>query len=227
MSTKEKVLIDELIKIDGIGTKKAKELIAAGLTRKSDLRFVKYKKLLTAESLYALKYNISKNLRWDFASNVIHIFQSVVGRLNIIGVGSYRRKRPFLRDIDLLTTLPLKTILEKIQTYNDKSEDSALLFIGAYSHGDKKLSMILHYNHKYFRTDIFKTTKKEMSFALLHYTGPKEFNIRVRAKAKYKGYKLNQFGLFDSSGSVVELKTEKAILDHLGISYKKPSERDT
>lgn len=63
-------------------------------------------------------------------------------------------------------------------------------------------------------------------FALLHFTGSKGTNIDMRRRANQMGYTLNQYGLTDDSGKVVEgIKTEKEIFEFLQLPYKQPWDR--
>lgn len=77
--------------------------------------------------------------------------------------------------------------------------------------------------------DIFLVGKSERPYALYHYTGPREYNIRTRSYAKRNGMKLNQYGLFDATtnepvrGSRV--RTEREVAELLGVTYYPPSKR--
>jgi len=78
------------------------------------------------------------------------------------------------------------------------------------------------------KVDLFVAAPEHRAFALLHYTGGREFNIRVRAHAKARGLLLNQYGLFSrQTGKRVAKKfaTERSILSHLGVTNVPPSER--
>lgn len=60
---------------------------------------------------------------------------------------------------------------------------------------------------------------------LLYFTGPKSFNIQMRADVKAKGMRLNQNGLFDDNGNVIAARTEEAIFQALGMRYINPKDR--
>ena len=61
---------------------------------------------------------------------------------------------------------------------------------------------------------------------LMTRTGPKGSNMGNRVIAKKKGFKLNQYGLFDrKTGKKLAGKTEESIYDALGKPYKVPEER--
>jgi DNA polymerase (family 10) len=64
--------------------------------------------------------------------------------------------------------------------------------------------------------------------AAAHYfTGSKEHNTEVRAIAKKKGYKLNEYGLFKSdSDEVIPLATEESLFEFLGMDFIPPELRE-
>lgn len=226
-------LISLLTQIDGIGEKIAKDLIAKGVTKKADLLKPMYFNSLPIESQYAVQYTISKVHPWDF----IH---SIVARLPdyIHPAGSYRRKAPVIKDIDLVTTHPLADTVRDIKRLRTAGK-IPFDIIGEYSSGDKKKSMIVKYSNgegsstpdTYLRLDLFKTTDEELPFAMLHWTGSKTFNIRIRAHAKKQGYKLNQYGLFKISKdgkrqTSIPASTEREIMNIIGVTYKTPELRN-
>jgi len=59
---------------------------------------------------------------------------------------------------------------------------------------------------------------------LLTYTGPKGSNIGMRIKAKKKGMKLNQYGLYKNH-DLIASETEEEIYSALGKSWKPPELR--
>lgn len=215
----------QLIAIDGIGPSKAEELINAGVTKLSDLKRVKYNRMLNTETQLSIKYPTSKDLSWDYVNTIINVLQKNVSK-SIIGVGSYRRERAIVSDIDVITTVDLSTIAELIQTIHTRLHpESTFKFLGMYAAGERKCSMIVQFRGKNARVDIFKVLPEERPYALLHYTGPSSFNIRIRAHAKAQGFKLNQFGLYDRENNLIKLNSERAILKYIGVTYKVPSAR--
>ena len=65
---------------------------------------------------------------------------------------------------------------------------------------------------------------------LLYLTGPKEFNIWIRHRAKMMGYKLNEYGLWESKKTFAPPKkiagsSEEEIFNALGLSYIPATER--
>lgn len=135
--------------------------------------------------------------------------------------GSIRRENPTLNDIDIIIipgsrdlTKIMSSIFEKIEKFGEQ------IINGVYYYGDKPVLI-----------DFFITTKKELPFAMLQWTGPKTYNIRIRRYVKDQhGWLLNQHGLFYHgtdkrvAGSN-NITTEKDINNFIGTHYYKPWER--
>lgn len=233
-------IIDELKKVPGIGAALAKRLVKAGARSVDDLSKKKYWAMLAEEARLSIKYGLraERIIPWDF-------MKSLVGKLprGFVAVGSFRRKRPLLKDLDIIT---LRKKAEAIRAIERKAsppkKDSEFApeppfdLMEKYSSGPKKHSFIILFKDRYIRVDLFFIEDEaEWPFALLHYTGSMQFNVRVRAQAKRRGYKLNQFGIFDKqSGKRLDLRgklgveklTERHILEFVGVTYKRPEERN-
>ena len=229
-----KKLHNQLIKISGIGDSKADELIKSGLKYLSDLKKIKYKNMLSKESKLELNYSICENISRSLSTKIINILPA-----DWIPVGSYRREEKTNNDLDFLCLSDLDYAFDML--YMIGQVNNLFDIIEEYKNGLIRKSILIKLNNTYFdnlncqyiKLDLFKTDKKNLPFALFHYTGNKLFNIRTRAHAKNLGYKLNQYGLFKPS----EGKNDNDILiDHifndeidifnfLGITYKLPRDR--
>lgn len=140
--------------------------------------------------------------------------QKVEGVEKAAIAGSYRRKKETVGDIDVLTV-------------TDKPEEvsnaiASLPFVrGVAAHGDKKLSFDMNSG---LRVDVRFVADDQWGSALLYFTGSKEHNITMRKVAIAKGWKLNEYGLFDGE-KIVASKTEQDIYDALEMEYKDPQDR--
>jgi len=230
-----------------------------------------YKKVrLTNTQLIGIKYY--DDLQLPIPRNEMLIydqkFQMIAGCLNKymnIGIkiemaGSYRRKLSISRDIDLVLTVqdkkgqPLKeyiqlfiTILKvmSIILHDISLGNGKYLGIVRLSGLETKLKgkaegKVGEYPTRHL--DIEFVEPENFPFALLYFTGSKEFNIRMRRFAKEKGYLLNHQGLFEMS-SVKKQKEEgakgeegrkrveryfpdeRAIFNFLGFTYLAPEKR--
>ena len=140
-----------------------------------------------------------------------------VKSVNQISVaGSVRRKKPLIRDIDILASSknPEKVIdaFTKI-----KGIDKVL------AKGPTKATIIF----KGIQADLRVLPEKSWGAGLFYFTGSKNYNIEMRKLAIKKGYKLNEYGLFDkSTGKMIAGKTEEDICKKLGTRYLKPEQRE-
>lgn len=173
------------------------------------------RKIPLQESLDVIK-KLKKNIK-----NIKKIKK--INEKNIIPVGSIRREERVNTDIDLL-------LVVKELKYIDLSGNNLTLVEGGRSNGKypRHQKYIFKIGCKNYLIDIFICVKKELPFMLFHYTGSKLYNIRTRFYAKKKGWLLNQYGLWHKSGNnklKIKIKTEKDLIQFLGISYKKPVDR--
>ena len=76
------------------------------------------------------------------------------------------------------------------------------------------------------QVDIYRTDPESFGAMMLYLTGPLEFNLMTRSRAKKRGMVLNQKGLFDrETKELIASETEQDMFDALGLPYKEPSER--
>lgn len=128
-------------------------------------------------------------------------------------VGALRRKALTVRDIDILAIgnpdKLVELIKEKFNTEPTVSGKSIVRFIYK--------DMLIDF--------FFIEDPKEWGAALLYRTGPSTSNIAMRAKAKNKGWKLNEHGLFDDQDNLIPTKSEEDIYKALEMDYHTPEER--
>lgn len=69
--------------------------------------------------------------------------------------------------------------------------------------------------------------QESLGAMLLHFTGSKEHNIVMRAKAKDMGLKLNEYGLWDrDTGARINASTEDELFVALGMEIVPPEGRE-
>ena len=101
-----------------------------------------------------------------------------------------------------------------------------------YAAGARRRSLILRADDgahpRHYRCDLFLTTAAEKPYALYHFTGPKAYNIRIRAHAKRQDKLLNQYGLFDAATRRPLgpwARSERELAHTLGVTYYPPEKR--
>ena len=152
----------------------------------------------------------------------------IADKLNILTLeitGSYRRATSTIGDFDIIVVGADWDALML-----DINHIPGLHIYEPYMRGDDKMSSIVKYswgpNVVHVKVDFFNTTEEELGSMLLYSTGSKEFNIKMRAKAKSMGYVLNQKGLFKkSTNERIDLSSEKDYFEFLKMEYLYPIER--
>ncbi|MGL5935422.1 MAG: hypothetical protein ACRCZI_07340 [Cetobacterium sp.] len=240
--------LDELL---GIGAKKADELISEGLKTVKQLESKKWFDKLNTDTQIMITHKPLRSLEWDSVNSIekqlTEFEKSKVNSASnskdfeiknrVTLVGSYIRKKPIMRDIDILFLSNAKTNdgvnpdLERYIIYLKKQFGNKVWF---YTKGSDKASFVFHpykspsKKHLVYKADIFMATPENYYSMLLYTTGSKDHNIKMRAKAKRLGYLLNQDGIFkQSSNQKINKKTddEKKIFEILDMNYIIPERR--
>lgn len=223
---KEKLRM-ELMSMIGIGNKKINELIDLGLKSVKQLTQKKYFNLLNLDTQITILHKPEREIPHADIKKIEPMITGF-GKTDIIITGSFRRKKPILRDIDILfvETAASKKAAPLIndyisylkKTFNDK--------VWIYAQGDDKVSLILQYKQKKYKADIFITTPDNFYAQLLYTTGSKNNNIEMRAKAKKLGLLLNQNGIFRGTKKINKtIDDEKTLYALLDMPYKTPEKR--
>lgn len=225
---KKKECVATLSKIYGIGEKKAEHLCSEGYTSIEKLRegVETDPTLLTKTQRLGLEYcdKLNTTLTYKFIRNIEIAIRCLLnqyyeGKYRLVIAGSHRRKSKISGDIDCL----ISSFDDKIDLQDITSilMDSSLILEKLWEKKEKFLG-IGRCDDIFFQLDIEFIPIEEWGSALLYFTGPKNFNIRMRQIAKEKGYTLNQHGLF--MGKKRECG-EREIFQKLGLEYVEPENR--
>ena len=128
--------------------------------------------------------------------------------------GSLRRKAPFCRDIDIITTAPASEV------YRIFEECEFEVKYGA----DKRI----RFEAFGVGVDVRCISEQKFFFMLLHYTGSATHNIMLRNKAIAKGWTLSENGIFckrTNQDILPHPTSEEQIFAKLGAKYAAPEER--
>jgi DNA polymerase/3'-5' exonuclease PolX len=182
-------------------------------------------KTVPLERAERLAERLKKHLTWG--TRRIHL------------VGSARRGKPILKDIDLLLVLPDSYPRDDAALAAKMQGRIAIRPAGrrsvqvrrVYASGPRRCSAIVGSGGTNYRVDFFLAFEDELPYALFHHTGSSRYNIRIRAHAKDKGWKLNQYGLYyRASGQRVRgssrIRSEQDLAEFLGVTYRLPSQRE-
>lgn len=224
-STDNFKLYNDLLKIHGVGSVKAKELINVhGITSIDNLKA--HKELLTSAQIIGLKYYRDIDLKIPRNEMKLHelflknTLRSVDVDIDFTIVGSFRRNESESGDVDVLLTGSVNNLAKVIEILYKKNYIKESLSLGSKKFmGICKLDDSKHYR----RIDVLFTNRLEYPFALLYFTGSKSLNIKMRNLAIQQGLKLNEHSLTRSnSNNPILLKNEEEIFNYLGMQYIEP-----
>ena len=206
--------IEELLKIPGVGPKTAlflyRELRIKSLEdleraiESHEIRRVKTEKLERnlERGLKILKTG-KKRILLSEAFKIVEELSGVIKNFEV--AGSFRRRKETIGDLDIILT---------------EIEPNSLRDFQILAKGEKKITAIYKNIHIDFRI----VKKEEYGASLQYFTGSKEHNIRLRRIAQKKGYKLNEYGLFEGNRRVAI--TEEDIYKKLGMPWIPPELRE-
>lgn len=130
--------------------------------------------------------------------------------------GSIRRMRETVGDIDILAT---SSKPEKVMDAFSKLDEVESV-IGK---GPTKSTVMLKIG---ITCDLRVVERKSFGAAMQYFIGGKDHNVKVRQIAIKKGYKLNEYGLFDRKDRIVESLDESEIYKALGMEWPEPEMRE-
>jgi len=168
----------------------------------------------------------ARHLWWDARAVVDRILPGLQGLPEVDRVeaaGSFRRGMETVGDLDFLVASSNPApIMDWFTSMNGIAEVTA--------HGDTKSSIRLEGG---MQADLRVVPSEQFYFALHHFTGSKDHNVRMRQKALSIGMSLSEWGLRpeeekDSSRKAgpVEANSEEDIFKALGLQYVPPSLRE-
>lgn len=225
----------QFLNIYGVGPTKAKELINTGILSIEDLR-EKVKQnpnILNQASRVGLRYYEDFQERIPRSEMELHdemIHSRLLPKMKAEIVGSYRRGLPDSGDLDVLITIPnisYEKQVEKFQNFLELLQDIKYL-TNILSLGERKCLAVCKIGTKHRRIDFLLTPPEEFPYALLYFTGSKEFNIAMRNHALELGWSLSEHGMKKTNGMSINLsfiQTEKDIFTLLNLKYRKPENR--
>ena len=169
------------------------------------------------------KETADRMLLWDAlgaAGDLLAKVRGIKGVRQAEISGSLRRMKETIGDIDLVIVSSPASRKSVIRSFLRLPGISSVL-----ASGDTKASVMLL--EPAVQADVRIVSAQEFGAAMLYFTGSKEHNIRLRKMAKERGWKINEYGLFDNeSGRRLAGQTEQGIYEKLGLAYVEPEMRE-
>lgn len=236
--------IDELAEVNGIGERTAYELYKNyGVKSIDDLKklYKSGKISLPDPIVKGLKYYgiVQDKIPHEEIIEVDEYLHQVLLEIDpeLFGIicGSYRRMAPTSGDIDMLLVHPkVKSISAKVTSkknylgilINHLIQGGFIVDSLTDENVSTKYMGYCRYNGSPIRRiDIRFIPYDSYHTAILYFTGPKDFNTRMRRLANTLGYSLSEYGLTDENGKLIKVHSEKEVFDILGLEYIPPEKR--
>ena len=229
----------EFMNIHGVGPTKAKELVEAGYTGIQELRESEDPPLNNVQKMGLRHFeDLLQRIPYEEIQTHEKLLKDVLKKVDknaeLTIAGSYRRKVSDSGDIDVLLKSDDKTVYTRFVKMLSKEE----YLIDDLAFGRKKYNGVSKLEGGVGRRiDIMYTTPQEYPFAILYFTGSKDFNLMMRQVANDKGYTLNEYNIekyssdkknrvkniIDPEGE--KIKVEKDIFEFLEMEYREPCDR--
>src|SRR5208337_3614794 len=152
---------------------------------------------------------------YETAQQLTRYLKEFPGVEEVTPAGSLRRGRETVGDVDLLVT-----------GYDHAGiADHFARFPGVaqlLAKGEDKVSVKLQND---LQVDVRLLDRESYGAALQYFTGSKEHNVALRERAKKRGWKLSEYGLFEAE-TIIASRTEEEIYQKLGLQWVPPELRE-
>jgi DNA polymerase (family 10) len=133
----------------------------------------------------------------------------------VVVAGSYRRRRDTVGDLDILVTAAHGAAVgDRLAGYENNTKVLA--------HGPTRTTVVLRSG---IQVDLRVVADDSYGAALMYFTGSKAHNIALRNLANDKGWKLNEYGLFDGNRRIAGA-SEEEVYKKLGLAFVPPELRE-
>jgi DNA polymerase (family 10) len=149
------------------------------------------------------------------AEPMIAYIREIEGVKQAVIAGSYRRQKETVGDLDILVTAKRGSdVMDRFVEYDEVDE--------VVSKGDTRSTVILQSG---FHVDLRVVAEVSYGAALFYFTGSKAHNIAVRKRAIDRGWKLNEYGLFEDDERIAG-KTEEEVYEKVDLTFIPPLLRE-
>jgi DNA polymerase (family 10) len=152
------------------------------------------------------------------AAELAQALRQVPGVEDVTPAGSLRRGRETVGDLDLLVTGPnADAALDRFLAYPKVDEVLA--------RGENKASAKV--GREGLQVDVRALPRENFGAAMQYFTGSKEHNVVLRARAVRMGLKLSEYGLFRAQDDArVAGETEAGVYEAMGLAWIPPELRE-
>lgn len=151
----------------------------------------------------------------EMADAIVAFLAEHAPGIQIETVGSVRRGRETSGDLDILACGADGSLIERFMQFP--------LVERVLANGGTKASVLIRGG---FQADLRLVEPAQRGAAMQYFTGSKAHNIVLRDRALERGWKLNEYGLFDVNDQLIASDTEAAIYEALSLSFIEPELRE-
>ena len=146
-------------------------------------------------------------------------FQVVRYCEKIVVVGSLRRSKPTVRDVDFVV------VTNDLDWYN-LGQELRRMKTKKVTAGNKIIKTLYPVKDKYFQLDFYRASSDNFGVIKLIRTGSADHNMWLAQLAISKGMRIKFSQGLIKEGKVIAGKTEEGIFEALEIPYKEPKDRE-
>ncbi len=171
----------------------------------------------------AIAVDANKRILWANADRIASKIREHMQPCEAVGqlefAGSYRRGKETVGDLDILvTSTEADAVMDHFAGFTDITSTIV--------RGGTKMSVRLDDE---FQVDLRVVPKESFGAALQYFTGSKEHNVIVRGRAKTKGLKVNEWGVYKTDSDDQESiagESEADVYASLGLPVFDPETRE-
>ena len=151
----------------------------------------------------------------ETADAIVAYLKALAPNADMITVGSVRRGQETSGDLDILAAGADASLTAAFVQYPGVER--------VLGHGGGKASVLMRGG---FQADLRIVKADQRGAARQYFTGSKAHNIALRDRALARGWKLNEYGLFDADDRAIAAASEEEIYKALGMAYIAPELRE-
>lgn len=151
----------------------------------------------------------------EAAEALVAYLKALAPAADVTTVGSVRRGAETSGDLDILAAGADAALADAFVHYPGVER--------VLGHGGGKASVLMRGG---FQADLRIVKPGQRGAALQYFTGSKAHNIVLRDRALERGWKLNEYGLFDPKDEAIAGDSEEGIYEALGLAYVPPELRE-
>jgi DNA polymerase (family 10) len=151
----------------------------------------------------------------ETADGIVAYLKALAPSADILTVGSVRRGAETCGDLDILAAGAEPALVDAFIQYPGVER--------VLGRGGGKASVLMRGG---FQADLRIVKPEQRGAAMQYFTGSKAHNIALRDRALTRGWKLNEYGLFDQDDRAIAGATENEIYQAFGMAYVPPELRE-